>query len=381
MSSISPTSLARPDQRAGAGGGTRPRPRGAFDLAAVRAAAGDYAEGLRDRDGRYGAYRTGRRGRCDLYASCDLAIMRTLLGEDLARVVPERERTEWCEHINSFANHEFGAPSDGSYGDRFGHSPLHANGMVIGALGVLGGRQAHPVSLYDAFAQPESVGPWLESLDWSGAWRASHLFWGGVHCFSFSARAGADWLDAVFGWLERNLDPATGWWRRGAALSDRHQGLGGAAHLLPLFEHHGRRFPLPERVIDSVLALQRADGRWLEPRSAAESVHVMHYLELDALYALALMRKLAPDYRRADIAAAAARYGKLVRPYYGAQARELFALHPHQVLAAIGTFGGLQQLLPDEFADDVTWTDIFSDRRLYRTSDVERLEPAGGGPA
>ncbi|HYD84456.1 MAG TPA: hypothetical protein VEA63_10390, partial [Opitutus sp.] len=217
------------------------------------------------------------------------------------------------------------------------------------------------------------VGTWLDSLDWSRAWRTSHLFWGGVHCFSFSARANAAWLEATFAWLEANLDPATGWWREGVEHADRHQALGGAAHLFPLFEHHGRPFPYPERVIDSVLALQLPDGRWLHPRNRTDRLHVMHYLELDALYVLALMSNYSPEYRRDDVLYAARRFGDLVRRYYETRAEELYALHPHRVLAAIGAFGGLQQLLPEEFVGDVEWTDIFSDRRFYRTRAVERL--------
>ncbi|HVU25690.1 MAG TPA: hypothetical protein VHE13_16285 [Opitutus sp.] len=349
------------------------RRRRPFALARVRADVLEYCERLRDRDGRCGAYRMAPRARCDLYASCDVAIMRTIMGEDLRTTVAVADRMEWSDHINSFARHDFGTAGDGSYGDTMGHSPLHANGMVIGALGVLGGWQAHPVRLYDDFAAPGRVGPWLESLDWRCAWRASHLFWGGVHCFSCSVQATLAWLEATFAWLNANLDPRTGWWRAGTAFADRHQGLGGAAHLLPLYEHHGWEFPLPERVIDSVLALQQPRGSWLEPRNADEHRHVMHYLELDALYALVLMRRFAPGYRRADIAAAAARYGALVGDYYARHAKELFALHPHLVLAAVGVFGGLQRLLPEMFVDDVGWTDIFSDRRFYRTCAVERL--------
>jgi hypothetical protein len=349
------------------------RSSGTFALSRVRADVLDYCERLRDRDGRCGAYRLAPRARCDLYASCDIALLRTIMGENLATALTAAQRAAWCDHINSFARHDFGRPADGSYSDTMGHSPLHANGMVIGALGVLGGRQPYPVQLYAAFDRPETVGPWLASLDWSGAWRTSHLFWGGVHCFSFSARAGADWLTAAFAWLEANLDPATGWWRAGTPHADRHQGLGGAAHLLPLFAHHGRRFPFPERVIDSVLGMQLPDGRWLDARDGPERLHVMHYLELDALYALVLMRQFNPDYRRDDLTAAARRYGDLVRRYYAGHAAELYSLHPHLVLAAVGAFGGLQQLLPDEFVDDVSWSDIFSDRRFYRTRDVEQL--------
>jgi hypothetical protein len=339
----------------------------------VRADVLEFCERLRDRDGRCGAYRMAPRARCDLYASCDVAIMRTIMGEDLSQSLAAAQRAEWCDHINSFGRHHFGERGDGSYGDTMGHSTLHANGMVIGALGVLGGRQAYRISLYDDFADAGRVTPWLESLDWRRAWRASHLFWGGVHCFSCSARATMPWLEATFAWLNANLDPRTGWWRAGTDFEDRHQGLGGAAHLWPLYEHHGRKFPLPERVIDSVLALQLPNGSWLEQRNADERHHVMHYLELDALYALGLMRRFSPDYRRDDIVAAAERYGALVQDYYDHHAHELFAQHPHAVLAAVSVFGALQRLLPDVFVDDVAWSGIFSDRRLYRTRAVERL--------
>ncbi|HWA88013.1 MAG TPA: hypothetical protein VG710_17425 [Opitutus sp.] len=348
------------------------RPR-SFALPRVRDDVLEFCARRRDRDGRCGAYRMAPRERCDLYSSCDVAIMRTIMGEDLRATLPAAQRMEWCEHINSFARHDFGEAGDGSYGDTMGHSALHANGMVIGALGVLEGWQAHPVRLYDDFAPAERIGPWLDSLDWRCAWRTSHLFWGGVHCFSRSVRATMEWLEAAFAWLNRNLDVATGWWRAGTAFADRHQGLGGAAHLWPLYEHHGWEFPMPERVIDSVLALQRPGGSWLEPRPAGERRHVMHYLELDALYGLALMRRFAPDYRRADIAAAAERYGRLVRNYYERHAGELYTQHPHVVLAAVGVFGALQRLLPDVFTDAMAWTGIFSDRRFYRTCAVERL--------
>ena len=49
-----------------------------------------------------------------------------------------------------------------------------------------------------------------------------------------------------------------------------------------MYEHHGRDFPQPERLIDSVVELQLPNGRWLD----RPGPHAMHYLELDALYAL-----------------------------------------------------------------------------------------------
>ena len=99
----------------------------------------------------------------------------------------------------------------------------------------------------------------------------------------------------------------------------------------------------------------------------------MHYLELDALYALKLMRTLAPAYRRRDIERALD--GMSTSPLkIGQTIREtLLSQHPHVILAAVGTFGLLQQHRPDQFPDSRAWSDIFTDRRLYMTSEVERL--------
>ena len=59
--------------------------------------------------------------------------------------------------------------------------------------------------------------------------------------------------------------------------------------------------------------------------------------------------------------------------YWPEGKKHLFQGHPHWVLAAVSTFGLLQQFKPDPFYDKVHWTDIFSDRRFYRTDEVERL--------
>ncbi|MEK7404262.1 MAG: hypothetical protein AAB225_04070 [Acidobacteriota bacterium] len=325
-----------------------------------------YCEGMRDTGGPYGCYRGGPGKRTDLYSSCDIAILRTLMGEDLARTLTPEQRTQWIAHITSYVDRS-DPPYDGSYSDTHGHSKLHANGMVLSALGALGGRQIYPVRLYDAFRRPDRIAAWLDRIDWSRQWRASHLFWGGMICFSLSRHCTPAWLDRVFAWLDANLDERTGWWRKGVPHSDRHQPLGGSVHILPLYEHHHRKFPYPERVIDSVLALQLESGRWQEMASP----HVMGYLELDALYALALMQQHAPGYRHADIQRSAGRYGSLAIRYYREHSAELYRLHPHNALAAGGTFGLLSRMAPKMFPASNKWTDIFSDPRFYNTRAVE----------
>lgn len=334
------------------------------DLASVRHAVSRHFNGLLSQEEAYGAYRAQASGKTDLYASCDVAIARHIMGEQLPTTLAGWQREAWIAHINAYQDAE-----DGSYRERYGHSKLHANGMTIGALGALGGRQQHPVKLYEAFGTLEKVVPWLEQIDWAKQWGASHLFWGGIHCYSLSTRCEADWLHTVFQWLNHHLDERTGWWKKGVLHTDRHQPLGGSVHILPIYQHHQRAFPYPEQVIDSVLALQRSNGRWLSREK--DRRHVMHYLELDALYALHYLGTLAPNYRRDAVQKAVHRYADLVHTYWNAPASIWKDQHPHRILSMVGTFGLLQKLLPDRFVDDLVWTDIFSDIQLYNTAAIE----------
>lgn len=326
-------------------------------LAAIRQQVQSYIDALQVPGRPLGCYydAPSRREAASLYASCDVAHLRTVMGEDLETSLTPAEREAWVAEINRFAL------PDGTYGPgRAKISPLHANGMVIGALGVLGGQQRHVVELYEGFDTPAKVAPWLESLDWHRQWSGAHLFWGGMHCFSMSRRSTPAWREAVFDWLDAHLDPQTGWWCRGIAPASPVEPLGGAAHIWPIYQHQGRRFPLPERVLDSILALQKPDGSWIEYGC---------YLELDALYGLAYMRTLAPDYRPEAVLEAARRHGEgfVARwPAFLEQKPDL-----HVLLGAVGTFGLLQQLLPDRYVDERRWTDIFSDPRLYQTHRVE----------
>ncbi len=352
-----------------------------MELSQVRQTINNHFETLRDREGPYGCYRSGKRKRPDLYSSLDIAIARTLMGEDLFRTLSVEERTGWIDTINSYADARIqtnldasviGVPS-GKYFDTFGHSELHANGMVIGALGVLGGKQRFPVHLYDDFNSEEKVADWLDKIDWTWQWRASHLFWGGMYCYSFSKLCSNAWLARVFDWLDRNLDENTGWWRDGIPHGDRHQPLGGSVHIVPLYQHHGQTFPYPERLVDSVLALQLPNGSWME----RETIHVMSYLELDALYAFSFAQIYIPEYRKDDIRQAVKRYSNLVQAYWRNHQQDLLNLHPHPILAVVGVFGLLQRLSPEDFQDEVQWSDIFNDQRLYQTAAVEVFDPQG----
>lgn len=336
------------------------------DLGAIRATLNAHLDSLRAPNAPYGHYQMKQGGRVELYAATDAAISRTVMGENLQQSLSPADRQAWISHINSFAQ------PDGTYTDLpesagLWHSPEHRNGMVIGALGPLGGRQPRPVSLYDRFDTAAKIGPWLESVNWCQFWTGSHVFWGGMHCFSLSARCTQAWQAAAFAWLDANLDPVSGWWRKGVlhdgnAERQELEGLGGGCHIWPIYQHLGRAFPCPTQVIDSILNMQKPDGSWL---------NFGNYMELDALYGLKYMGSLAPQHRRGDIAQAVERHGRLVAERWPA----FLAGNPnqHMILALCGAFGLLQQHAPDTWRDSNTWSDIFSDPKLYQTRAVETL--------
>ena len=327
-----------------------------MDLSAVRSDVMAYLATLLEPGKPYGCYRLKPSGDAEIYATCDVAILRTIMGEDLKQSLTAQQREEWIGHINSFAQ------EDGVYmGGR--HSKQHRNGMATGALGVLGGKQKYPIQFYEDFNTPEKVGTWLEQIDWTRLWESSHLFWGGMHCFSMSSACTDAWRDAVFTWLDANLDPNTGWWRKGEKPIDTNQPLGGGAHIWPIYQHHNHPFPYPEKTIDSILALQKDDGSWLSFGS---------YLDLDALYGLAYMCSLAPDHRAEDVRSAVRHYGDLAVARFSSY----LARNPdtHHLLGTVGGLGLLNQLDPERFRDSAKWTDIFSDRRLYDTCSVECLQ-------
>jgi hypothetical protein len=336
---------------------------GRLDLPRVRQQVMEYCAQLQVDGEPYGVLRERRRSDAPtgLYPSADVAWIRACMGEDLRKTLTDQQRREWIQTLNSYAR------SDGTYFcPRSGHSLEHANGMVIGALAVLGGRQPYRVSLYDQFNSTEKIEPWLDAIQWDHQWGASHLFWGGMHCYSMSRECEAAWLDRVFDWLDDNLNPNTGWWRKGVPQAGRRiEVLGGAAHIWPIYQHHQRKFPYPQKIIDEILAMQQQDGTWIS---------LCNYMELDALYGLAYMRSLVPDYRPQDIDRAVQVHGEALAAHYASFLRR----NPtaHHLLACVGTIGLLQQLAPEDYPDDVRWSDIFGDRQFYRTDRVEARRAA-----
>lgn len=330
------------------------------DLATIRPLFLNHFESRRVTTGPYGQYKmqatdTG----LSYYASLDVALSRVIMGEDYQTSLTQQQRDQWIDYLHTYAR------PDGTYSDTFGHAQLHANGMTIGALGPLGGKQLYPATpLYAPFNEASEVPSYLaNNIDWTSQWGSSHLFWGGLHMYSQSSAAKPQWTTEVFNWLDSHVDMNTGWWITGEQPSSNVQGLGGGAHIWPIYEQLGHAFPAPEKVIDRILSMQVAGGRFGGNNSG--------YMDLDALYGLKYMRSLAPTYRTNDVNNAVTTFGT----WLNGNISGFLAGNPtmHETLAKVGGFGLLNQLSPAQFPDSsgVHWTDIFTDDKLYQTATVE----------
>jgi len=289
----------------------------------------------------------------ELYASADIAWIRWIISDldDL----PSSDRQLWISYLRSFQS-----PEDGTYPPQRLHDQGHAIAHVTAALNALGGAHRYHPSFQDPLLAPGAVEPWLESLDWYWQWGGSCTLWGhGMTLLSTPSTPPA-WGEALFAWLDREVDPEIGAWRRGRPVRHQVDYVGGGFHIWTLYATAGRPLPHPERVIDLALALQRPDGDF--DRKFGCGV-------LDGVWALAAAGEQT-SYRHDDVEEA------LRRSLHGLMdlaERGRFEATSHGTLSRVGTLAILQHALPGELRSSRPWRDPWAEPRLF---EIRAEEPA-----
>ena len=244
-----------------------------------------YVESLRLKDlgTNYGVYRMEAGQRPSLYASCDAALIRYIVG-DLN--LSTNQRSEWIAYINSFQD-----PQSGKYpAQRY----LHLFGTTVRALNALEGQPKFPATFQREWEELRHTQEWMAGLNWKSPWEPS------IQILHVAAPRGAArlwgpsapdtvWLSGVLDWLDQHQDPKTGLWGpdRGSSTFD---GMGATFHFLPLYEAAERPIRNGPQMIDSILSIQKSKhGTWGGV-----------YADMDAISMLVYFY-LREDYRRADI--------------------------------------------------------------------------------
>ena len=80
-------------------------------------------------DRAYGTYQFVLDGPANFYASCDVAIIRWIIGERLENELSVEQRRQWADVINGFQS-----PVDGHYGPEMNDHIANSNGRATKAL-------------------------------------------------------------------------------------------------------------------------------------------------------------------------------------------------------------------------------------------------------
>lgn len=254
------------------------------------------------------SYQPGRS--YDLYGSCDMVYLLFTIGE-LEERTTEAGRREWAALIQGFQDPETGWFDKGNVTLHFRE---HATAYATGALKLLGSRPLHPFRWAERIIESEeAMDRWLSGIWWDVVWVGSHQGGGVAASLLMTDSAPEEWFGWFFAWLDREVNPETGLWQR--AFYNRvykkpmKNDLGGAAHFWWIYEAKGRPIPYPERVIDSVLSLQRDNGLWEKYKTKPTYPTCINCDAINGIN-LAYNQLLAggQDYRRRDIEAAYLRF-------------------------------------------------------------------------
>ena len=317
-----------------------------YDLDVVKESTRAWYSDLRDPGAPFGAYKLTPESPPDLYASADLAWIRWIMNDlDLAT----EQRKQWIGFIQDQQN-----PEDGSYRHITGHCRTHAFCHATGALNMLGGRHRYKPGLLEKYQDVNGIPAWLDGIDWVRQWGASHDIWGAGLPLVCTPETPDEWNAALFAWLDCEADPGTGFWRSGIEARSRLEYLGGAFHIWPLYAATGRPLPHAERVIDSVLALQRGDGSF---------DGVFGYGSMDGVWALAYLGSCS-SHRRDDLLVSLEKSALgLMKLFNGKPGR--FFSSAHSTESRIAMLAILQSALPTMFESEKPWRNPWHDKKLF----------------
>jgi len=182
----------------------------------------------------------------DLYGTTDMVYL--LYSLDMLDTLSDKDKQNWAALIQSFQNEKTGWFG----GNVTMHGKEHALAYAVGALKLLGAKPAHPFSFRNKYETAENIERMFETTPWDAIWSGSHIASGIASAFINTGIADVNWLSSYFSWLNREADPATGFWMRKNNGSRKNTAtnneLGGAFHFYFIYTFTGQPPPpLPRK--------------------------------------------------------------------------------------------------------------------------------------
>ena len=198
------------------------------------------------------------------------------------------ERASWIEVLRSFQHADTGLFEEAT------HHPYHTTAHCIAALELFDVRPVHELTALHRYLDRDELHRFLDGLRWEDdPWIASHQGAGIYAALVLAGEAQRAWQDWYFAWLWDEVDPETGFWRRGHVVptrqGDSFSGTLDAPTVFPhlaasfhyLFNHEYAHRPMryPEAAVKTCLDIY-AHRRW--PTLG----HAVTFAEVDWVYTL-----------------------------------------------------------------------------------------------
>ena len=167
-----------------------------------------------------------------------------------------------------------------------------------------------PLNIPEEFKDPQKLVFYLKSLPWKNPWLDSNrvMFALSRLCYEAEKNGKKELLhavDQVLDWLDTRQNQKTGLWH-GQYNAEISHAMAAAVHFAFFYSYRLRRIHCTERIIDSCLSLQSAQGLF-------GGVVVGHTcFDYDAVHLLSLMKRTC-DYRKNDVKKAMSRAASAIR--------------------------------------------------------------------
>jgi hypothetical protein len=114
------------------------------------------------------------------------------------------------------------------------HAVEHVTAHVIAALELFDALPRYRLAFLKPLLEKATLWAFLDDLDWSQPWSTSHRPAGVAAAMLNAEAAPREWFDWFFEWFDREVNPKTGMWKKGAVLPAHRPAfdfVGGAFHI------------------------------------------------------------------------------------------------------------------------------------------------------
>lgn len=233
------------------------------------------------------------------------------------------------------------------------HYKEHTAAYAVAALKLVDRSPAYP--LYwanDIIKSTQSMERWIKHPNWSFIWATSHII-SGVPAALVIANEGTEaFFNWYFEWLNRHVDPQSGFWRLGLIHRLRKvphlHDMAGAFHMYYVYEYFQKLWPFPERIIDHTLRMQHENGLW--------DKEVTYCVDLDGLYCLTRSSRNANWYKKNEIESAVKRYLQTAERIFNDETFFFQAYqNTHRLTGALSAIAECQKFFPDLIRTKRPW--------------------------